>query len=150
MTPRAAVDKRIYEARMRFRYHADARRDADWIEQIAADYFNTPTEMEARLRGDCDDFAVWTTVRGYELAAAPTAARWALVLGRVLQSGQRLGHAWLELMLGDERLWADPTWGELCQAPADLGYPHTRVPLRLFPFDGLVFDTPIDIREVDL
>ncbi len=58
MNARAAVDRRIYEARMRFRYKADHRREADWIEQITADYFPTPAEMEAKGADDCDGFAV--------------------------------------------------------------------------------------------
>ena len=149
MTPREALNRRIYEARARFRYIPDADKDADWIEQWAADRFNTPAETEARKGIDCDDFAVFALIRGYELVAhLPDPGRWSLVLGNVRQAGQWLGHAWVELIVAGERLWADPTWGELCQSPAALGWPATRRPLRLFPFDSSVFDGPIAFQEV--
>lgn len=150
MSPRDALNRRVFEAR-RFRYQADHDKAADWVDRLIADRFNTPSETEERGYGDCDDLAIFAIVRGYETVShlsAEERGRWSLVLGRVRQSGQWIGHAWVEFLLGAERLWADPTWGWTCRAPKALGYPDSRQPGRAFVYDGLIFDAPIEYREV--
>ena len=139
MTPLNALDLAVKEARARFSYAPDSDRDADWIQALAEDRFETPGDFETRGHGDCDDFAVWTIARAYQ--DAPD-GDYRLVLGRVKQSGTWNGHAWVEC-LWNGRVWCDPTWGEPCQSPEWLGFPERRVPERGFRFDGALFQ-PFD------
>ena len=122
MNPVAALQNKVFSARS-FHYLPDPE-GADVVQSMMLDRWETPAEVEARGGADCDGLSVWACVRGWEMAHEGS---WYLVAGRTKQRQQWIGHAWVELIHEEVRLWADPTWGWLPKPPVDHGVPLSRV-----------------------
>jgi hypothetical protein len=122
VTPREALDAAIVEAQTLFSYIADPPTLDEW---------DTFIEFQNRGGGDCDGWVLWCLQRAALLCGVTGC--WYFVRGTVEQpTGEGVGHAWAEIRLPGERLWADPTWGRPCE-PAALW--TGRVPAVAYPVD---------------
>ena len=135
MTALDALRRAVDECQ-RFRYRA---------EPPGQDRWQTPAETEALGEGDCEDMAVWTIARVWDLAAeAHPGITLDLVAGALAQGG----HAWVAMTDADGRVWwADPTPG-----PGDPPV-HTRswfrsyTPEYAYRYDGTTFSMKFAYEE---
>jgi hypothetical protein len=121
-SPVCALRRALEESRQ-FRYVPD---------EPGTDIWMTPREFETAGQGDCEDFAVWTIQRAWSLFRGLDIR---LVIGRVKFGG---GHAWVELVVGGQVWWADPSMRPYARlAPASAF--RDRTPRYAYRFDGVVF-----------
>lgn len=121
LKPLGALKHALEESR-RLRYVSEAPR-APW---------KTPKEVDEAGGSDCKNLAIWTINRAWELAPGMTIK---LVVGKMKFRG---GHAWVEVVVGDQAWWADPSVQQGKRfGPASSFY--DRVPVFAYEYDGLTF-----------
>jgi hypothetical protein len=114
--------KHALEESQKLRYMSEAP-TAPW---------KTPKEVEEAGGSDCKNLAIWTINRAWGLAPGMTIK---LVVGKKKFRG---GHAWVEVLVGGEAWWGDPSVQQGKRfGPASSFY--DRVPVFAYEYDGVSF-----------
>jgi hypothetical protein len=114
--------KHALEESQKLRYMSEAP-TAPW---------KTPKEVEEAGGSDCKNLAIWTINRAWGLAPGMTIK---LVVGKMKFRG---GHAWVEVLVGGEAWWGDPSVQQGKRfGPASSFY--DRVPVFAYEYDGVSF-----------
>lgn len=120
------------------------------VARLVPDQWQTPAETSVERQGLCRDFAIWTCWRAWSLAGGLVPPdRILMVLGHVDAAGRAQGqwHAWVQLDVGGEVLWAEPTPGYHEQVDA-LAWFAGRFPVYAQLYDGEVLDQEFEYRWV--
>ena len=121
LKPLGALKHALEESR-KLRYVSEAP-TAPW---------KTPKEVDEAGGSDCKNLAIWTINRAWELAPGMTIK---LVVGKMKFRG---GHAWVEVLVGGEAWWGDPSVQQGKRfGPASSFY--DRVPVFAYEYDGVSF-----------
>jgi hypothetical protein len=103
-----------------------------FISEVPTAPWKTPKEVEEAGGSDGKNLAIWTINRAWGLAPGMTIK---LVVGKMKFRG---GHAWVEVLVGDQAWWADPSVQQGKRfGPASSFY--DRVPVFAYEYDGLTF-----------